>query len=197
MDGFIVLSKNVLYRNGMKDLVKKIDPNISVYDSGCFEFDVPENIDFRNKIVVIDLYSCSGVEELLSNVGFVKNNTIVVVLRKEDPVMRYYSMKYGITKFIFIEQAPEAIREYLALVILGKGDVEIKSTKHSLTLREQEILKHVALGRTSKEIGDMLEISKNTVDTHRNKMLHKLNLSNSSELVSYAFRAGLLSDKMF
>ncbi|MCD8491899.1 MAG: LuxR C-terminal-related transcriptional regulator [Geovibrio sp.] len=61
-----------------------------------------------------------------------------------------------------------------------------------MTLRECEVLKLIAAGKTSREIAEELFISKNTVDTHRNKMLQKLNLSNSASLVTYACKSGLL-----
>jgi len=55
----------------------------------------------------------------------------------------------------------------------------------SLSHRELEILKCISSGLSSKEIGETLFISKNTVDTHRRNMLKKLNLKNTAELVNF------------
>lgn len=52
----------------------------------------------------------------------------------------------------------------------------------SLSKREKQILAHLAEGRTSKEIGQMLFISKFTVDRHRKNMLKKTNLNSTVEL---------------
>jgi len=62
-----------------------------------------------------------------------------------------------------------------------------------LTSREREILKLIAEGRTSQEIGEKLFISLKTVTGHRNKLMNKLGLHNRTELIKYAVRKGLLS----
>ena len=62
--------------------------------------------------------------------------------------------------------------------------------KEEFTKREKQILTLLIEGKVSKEIGDVLNISKQTVDTHRKNMLHKKNLNNTSELVSKAIKYG-------
>ncbi len=57
---------------------------------------------------------------------------------------------------------------------------------NELTLREKEILTLLALGNNSREIGEKLNISKHTVDTHRRKMLSKTKLNNTTELVAFS-----------
>ncbi len=55
-----------------------------------------------------------------------------------------------------------------------------------LTKREQEILRLLAAGLTSKEIGERLFISPRTVDTHRARLMEKLNARNVADLVRFA-----------
>jgi DNA-binding NarL/FixJ family response regulator len=62
-----------------------------------------------------------------------------------------------------------------------------------LTAREREIVRWVAEGKTSKEIGNELSISPLTVDTHRANIMHKLKLRSVAELVRYAIRSGIVS----
>ena len=61
-----------------------------------------------------------------------------------------------------------------------------------LTPREEEVIKLVAEGRTSKEIGDLLFISPKTVDRHRANVLARLGLRDRVELTRFAIRAGLI-----
>ncbi|WP_327407898.1 response regulator transcription factor [Streptomyces sp. NBC_01281] len=61
-----------------------------------------------------------------------------------------------------------------------------------LTPREEEVLKLVAEGHSSKEIAEMLFISIKTVHRHRANMLHKLGLRDRLELTRYAIRSGLI-----
>lgn len=63
----------------------------------------------------------------------------------------------------------------------------------SLTNREKEILGLIARGLISKEIADKLYISVNTVNTHRQRIIEKLNVSNTYEAIRYANERGLFS----
>jgi len=62
----------------------------------------------------------------------------------------------------------------------------------AITDREEEILKLVAEGHSSKEIADLLVISVKTVERHRANLLQKLGLKDRLELTRYAIRAGLI-----
>ena len=85
-------------------------------------------------------------------------------------------------------------------VILNVGDNTLFSIqalydarKTVLSPRETEILQLIKRGRLSKEISEQLGISIHTVNTHRQKILEKLNAGNSMEAVRYASALGLLN----
>jgi len=61
-----------------------------------------------------------------------------------------------------------------------------------LTPREREVFHLVIEGKTTKEIARALQISLKTADNHRSRVLAKLGLHNTAELVRYAARKGLL-----
>ncbi|MFT4980216.1 MAG: DNA-binding CsgD family transcriptional regulator [Bacteroidia bacterium] len=61
-----------------------------------------------------------------------------------------------------------------------------------LSKREIEVLLPVASGKRSIDIGDLLRISKHTVDNHRKNMLRKTGTSGSMQLVAWATKEGLL-----
>jgi two-component system response regulator NreC len=62
-----------------------------------------------------------------------------------------------------------------------------------LSPREREILQLVAEGKSSKEIANMLDLSVYTVETHRARVMQKLNLRSVPELILYAVRKGVIS----
>jgi DNA-binding NarL/FixJ family response regulator len=64
--------------------------------------------------------------------------------------------------------------------------------KNILTEREREILKLIASGLTNRKIADKLSISVKTVETHRARILQKLDFHTTAELVKYAIKTGLL-----
>ncbi len=63
----------------------------------------------------------------------------------------------------------------------------------ALSEREREVLQLVAEGRSTKEIAELLFISPATVETHRTRILQKLDLKNTAGVVLYAARRGLVS----
>lgn len=62
-----------------------------------------------------------------------------------------------------------------------------------LTAREREVLKLVAEGESNKEIADQLCISVRTVDHHRAKIMEKLKLKGTADLIRYAITRGYIS----
>jgi DNA-binding NarL/FixJ family response regulator len=62
----------------------------------------------------------------------------------------------------------------------------------SLTTRQREILKLIAEGQSTKEIGNKLNISVKTVESHRAKLAEKLGIHDVAGLVRFAIRMGLI-----
>ncbi|MCI4078822.1 response regulator transcription factor [Streptomyces sp. MMS21 TC-5] len=89
--------------------------------------------------------------------------------------------------FIYPGAETTLIRTYLDRARAG-GPIP----ERLITEREEEILKLVAEGHSSKEIGDLLVISHKTVERHRANLLQKLGLRDRLELTRYAIRAGLI-----
>lgn len=61
-----------------------------------------------------------------------------------------------------------------------------------LTDREKEVLQLLAEGRSNKEVATLLDLSVYTVETHRTRIMQKLNLHNTAELVLYAVRKKII-----
>jgi DNA-binding NarL/FixJ family response regulator len=89
--------------------------------------------------------------------------------------------------FLYPGAVTALIRSYLDRVRRGEDVPEL-----ILTAREEEVLKLVAEGHSSKEIAETLVISVKTVQRHRANVLHKLGLRDRQELTRYAIRAGLI-----
>ncbi|PNG97120.1 response regulator [Streptomyces malaysiensis] len=89
--------------------------------------------------------------------------------------------------FLYPGAVTALIRTYLDRVRHGEEDSD-----QLLTPREEEVVKLVAEGHSSKEIAEMLFISVKTVHRHRSNILHKLGLHDRLELARYAIRAGLI-----
>ena len=73
-----------------------------------------------------------------------------------------------------------------------KPITDSNKSKTQLSAREKEVLKLIATGMVSKQIADKLFISVNTVNTHRQNIIEKLNVSNTAEAIKYASEVGWL-----
>ncbi|GGT47290.1 response regulator [Streptomyces kurssanovii] len=89
--------------------------------------------------------------------------------------------------FLYPGAVTALIRNYLERARQGQ-----ETPDQILTAREEEVLKLVAEGRSSKDIGETLFISVKTVQRHRANLLRKLGLRDRLDLTRYAIRAGLI-----
>jgi DNA-binding NarL/FixJ family response regulator len=87
--------------------------------------------------------------------------------------------------FLYPQGVAALVRSYVAR---GPGEAD----EDPLTTRESEIVKLIAEGLTSREIGELLVISEKTVDRHRANVLDKLGLKDRVALTRYAIRRGLV-----
>lgn len=166
-------------------------------------------------VVVLDVKmpGRSGVEILRELAGVAPNSQVVLLTSSESVEDMLTGIKAGARGFI-VKDTPMAtlvtalsdVAEGGAAVSPGMGgklfdavqqllrtrDVVV-ARRPTLTGREIEILEHVASGETSRQIGERLFISENTVKNHVRNILDKLGLHSRSEAVVYAIREGLIS----
>jgi DNA-binding NarL/FixJ family response regulator len=161
-------------------------------------------------VAVIDI-SMPGMDglEVISQLRYSNPDLPILILtmhEEEQYVVRAISagaMGY-VTKRVAPEQLVEAIRkvnagrryltesaaEMLALrMTRGAGGT---SPIDSLSDREIQVLRRLALGHNNREIAEAYNISIKTVDTYRLRLLQKLNLRNNAELTRFAIQAGLI-----
>lgn len=82
-------------------------------------------------------------------------------------------------------------KQYLAKEV-AESIKENDDKKPVLTRREKEILKLIAEGLTSNDIGKLLFISPTTVDTHRKHILEKFKVNNTAILIKTATQLGII-----
>jgi two-component system response regulator NreC len=88
-------------------------------------------------------------------------------------------------------------------LLKGSADVDLymrqlqqrglQDTYALLTDREKEIFQLLAEGRSNKEVAVTLDLSTSTVETHRTRIMQKLDLHSSAEIVLYAVRKKIIS----
>jgi two-component system response regulator NreC len=131
--------------------------------------------------------------------------TVLLTMHTED---RYVSeaLKAGVRGYVLKSQASadliQAIREVArGMTYLSPGvsravvDAYLAKTDlppDPLTLRERQVLQLVAEGKTTKEVAGLLGVSVKTAESHRTRIMAKLNIHETASLVRYAIRSGLI-----
>lgn len=164
----------------------------------------------RPDVAVIDI-SMPGLDglEVISQLKLKQPNLPVLILtvHEEDQyVIR--AIKAGAKGYLTKRSAPEllvtAIRRlyaggrYLtdaaaeALARRLSRHAEAPSLLDTLSTREIQVLRHLALGKTVREIAEAYHLSIRTVGTYRHRLLKKLNLRNNAELSRFAIQNRLI-----
>jgi DNA-binding NarL/FixJ family response regulator len=164
----------------------------------------------RPDVAVIDI-SMPGLDglEVISRLNHRYPELPVLVLTMHEEgqyVVR--AVEAGAMGYVTKQSAPEqlvtAIRKVLegtryltdeaaeALALRVAKGTKGKSLLDSLSMREMQVLRRLALGNTNREIAEAYGISVKTVDTYRSRLLKKLDLRNNAELSRFAIQNRLI-----
>lgn len=77
-------------------------------------------------------------------------------------------------------------------ILLNEKLASAKNSNIHLTKKELEVIQLLAQGLTTKDIAARIFLSIHTVNTHRKNILNKLCINNTSELIMYAVKAGII-----
>ena len=158
-------------------------------------------------IIDFDLFDFKDVSELFEIKNNFKSMGILVFTDNQSPDDILSVVNSGITVYLlktcteqeFIEGINAALsgKKYFSSEILDVLFDQRSKPKNShetgkLTLSEIEIVRLIAQGLTTKEIALHKHLSFHTIITHRKNIFRKLAISNQSELIMYAMRAGII-----
>ncbi|MGH9731919.1 MAG: response regulator [Candidatus Acidiferrales bacterium] len=134
-----------------------------------------------------------------------QTKTVFLTVHDEDPYL-LDALRVGAKGYVVKTHAAEnlvqAIREasrggvYLspevsrAVVQAYQNKTELSS--EPLSPRERQVLQLIAEGKTTKEVAGVLNISVKTAETHRTRIMEKLDIHETAGLVRYAIRRGLV-----
>jgi DNA-binding NarL/FixJ family response regulator len=172
-------------------------------------FEVLQNDNDALVILDYTLFDFESVNELVVlNSRFEKTDWILFSEELSDDFLvnlLYNTNSFGVVlKSNSTDEIQTAIREamkgrryicnYVSNILLdvSKRNGDIKRQENKLTITEQEILREIALGKTTKEIAAQRFVSSHTIMTHRKNIFRKLSVNNIHEATKYAMRAGIV-----
>lgn len=199
-----------LVRAGLRRIVEESGDMEVVAEASDGREAIRKTRDTEPDVAVIDISmpELDGLEVIAQlRICYPKLPVLVLTMHEEHQyVIR--AIEAGAMGYITKQSAPEqllkAIRkvydgfrfiteeaaESLALRV-AKGN-HGRSILDSLSMRELQVLRRLALGHTNREIASAYSISIKTVDTYRFRLLKKLNLRNNAELSRFATQNRLI-----
>lgn len=165
-------------------------------------------------LILLDLSmpGLGGLDALPVMRHLAPNTRILILTMHDDPQYLRQALKSGAAGYVLKKAADTELLSAVRAVLRGEVYVHPSMTRvlledllpqtgsgnepdlwNTLSEREQEVLRLVALGYTSAEIAEKLNLSVKTVETYRARGMEKLGLTNRAALVRFALRRGLIS----
>ncbi|MRT94491.1 response regulator transcription factor [Ancylomarina sp. 16SWW S1-10-2] len=186
----VVAEASYLIQKGLGAILKKLGDNLIVQEMDKAEGLFESFSSFNPDILILnpDLFE-SSTELLKEDCAKLGDCKLVIISNGEE-----LESKYSADAFLHYNDGQAKIISCLE----GLKDELIKKNKKEnssepISAREKNILKHIALGLTNKEIADQLFISIHTVVTHRKNITHKLGIKSVSGLTVYAILNDLIA----
>jgi two-component system, NarL family, response regulator NreC len=184
-EGFEVVAEAMDGREAVR-LAEKVKPDVAVLD------------------IAMPLLNGIDAAREIRRVSPRTKTTLLTVHEENQYVVE--ALRAGVTGYVVKTKAAEdlvkAIREVsLGAVYMSPGvsreavRAYLDGTEPStdgLTPREREVLQLVAEGKTTKEVAAVLGISVKTAESHRSRIMEKLDIHETASLVRYAIRLGVI-----
>lgn len=213
----VIADDHELIMAGIRSLIENI-PELEIIGEAKDGYEALELIERKNPDVAILDISMPGLNglEALSKISKSSNDTKVIILSmysNKEYVIR--ALKNGAAGYILKDAAWDELE--LAIKKVLKGEVylyskiahhvidflkqdkpgskfnQFDSNYEQLSPRHHEVLKLIGEGLSTKEIAVKLNLSVNTVESHRKELMKRLNIHDLAGLVRYSIKIGLVS----
>jgi two-component system invasion response regulator UvrY len=199
-----------IVRAGLRRIVEESGDMVVVAEAADGQEAIQQAHKTMPDVAVIDISmpGMDGLEVLSQLRSYYAKLPILILTMHEEEQYLVRAIGAGAMGYITKRSAPEqllkAIRKvhaggrYLteeaaeSLALRVASGVRGLSPLDPLSNREIQVLRSLALGKTTREIAEGYNISVKTVDTYRCRLLQKLNLRNNAELTRFAIQNRLV-----
>jgi two-component system response regulator NreC len=209
----LLVDDHKIMRDGIKAILSRADDFrvVGEADNGADAVQFTKRLRPNLVIMDIGLPGLNGVETTKEILRFHADCKVVVLSMYDDENTVMGAIRAGARGFILKRASDMDLLEALRMVAGGgiylsplvsdrllsriqKGDLESRQPHSALDVlspRELQVLRLVAEGKTSKEIGNLLDLSEQTVRSYRKTMMRKLHVNNVAGLTQLALSTGL------
>jgi DNA-binding NarL/FixJ family response regulator len=203
-----------LIRAGLR-LVVDQQPDLSVVgeaDDGRQAVELAKSLKPNVVVMDIGMPNLNGIEAARQIGGMDPGAAVVMLSMHSDESYVLRALSAGARAYLLKDSATTDLVQAIHAVAEGKSFFSpavskvllqdyMRKLRRSgaedsydlLSPREREVLQLVAEGKSNKEVAGLLNLSVYTVETHRAKIMQKLNLKGVPELILYAVRKGIIS----
>ena len=202
----LIADDHVLVVEGLRRLLQDEFEVVGTVQNGRALLAVAERLKPDVILVDVSMPLLNGIDACARLRALVPSSRVIVLTMHADRSYAAEAFRAGAAGYVLKGSAsPELVRairsvlrgqRYVARALpasVGAGAHLAGETRPGhLTARQREVLQLVAEGKTSKEIAQILDLSLKTVDSHRSRLMEKLNVRGTAGLVRYAVRRGLI-----
>jgi len=205
----ILVDDHDILRLGLKNLINR-EAEIEIVGearNGRAALEILRHVSCDLVIMDLSMPDMDGLQAIETIVTRYPDLKIMILTMHKEREFFREALAYGVHGYILKDDSFDRILDAVREIRAGKKvfSAELAATLEkdyfatrahpsleSLTRREKEIFRLIASGETNNSIGQMLQISSRTVQTHRSNLMGKLALKNTAGLVRFAISRGLL-----
>lgn len=205
---------HTLVRHGLRKILEERPDWEIIAEVGDGREAVRKCTALKPDVAVLDIAMplLNGIDATQQIVRKVPETKVLVLSMHSDEAYVTRALQAGATGYMLKDSAGKDLLKGIASVAAGQAyfspaiarlmlddyvrrvaGAGVADRYETLSAREREIFQLIAEARTNKEVAELLEISPATVETHRARILQKLDIHNTAELVLYAVRRGVIS----
>lgn len=203
----MVIDDHQLFRGGIVSLLSK-DDDLQIIGEASSSEEMLKLLETQQPHVVlidISMKEMDGLEAIRRAKDIYPDIKFIVLTMHAEGQYVVKAVRNGAYGYLLKNADEKELIETIHTVFSGKkyfndeisqlmiGNMALEGEPHKkLSKREDEVLKLVSEGKTTKEIADQLFVSTRTVETHRVNMMKKLNVQNTAELIKKAAQLKLI-----
>jgi DNA-binding NarL/FixJ family response regulator len=205
---------HTLLRQGLRKILEERRDWEVVAEVGDGREAIRKAVELKPDVAVIDIGMplLNGIDAASQIVRRVPETRVLMLSMHSDEAYVTRALQAGATGYLLKDSAGKDLLKGIESVAHGQAFFSpaiarlmlddyvrrvagsgVADRYETLSEREREIFQLIAEARTNKEVAELLSISPATVETHRARILQKLDIHNTAELVLYAVRRGVIA----